>query len=158
MVRTTAPKKARTNNTNKRGKGQPTKLTKRVQDRLVEAISKGNYYDAACGYAGITYQTLRNWLARGEQEGEGLYFDFFLSIKKAQQTAEVELVNQWRGHMPDNWQAVATFMERRYPERWGRRQAIELTGKSGQAIDINHSFSELTTKELRELANLNQGN
>lgn len=36
-----------------RGRGRPTKLTAEVQERLTSAIRAGNFYEAACGYAGI---------------------------------------------------------------------------------------------------------
>lgn len=41
--------------------GRPSKLTKDVQKKIESAIAGGNYYEAACRYAGIDYQTFRNW-------------------------------------------------------------------------------------------------
>ena len=40
--------------------GRPSKLTPEVTKRLTEAIRAGNYYEAACGYAGIGYSTFRD--------------------------------------------------------------------------------------------------
>jgi len=50
------------------------------------------------------------------------------------------MVAQWQAHMPENWQAIATFLERRYPDRWGRKRLdIEHSGEVGIKIvdDIN---------------------
>ena len=38
---------------------RPSKLTPEVTKRLTEAIRAGNYYEAACAYAGIHYSTFR---------------------------------------------------------------------------------------------------
>ena len=55
------------------GGGRPTKLTPEVQERLTSAIRAGNFYEAACGYAGIDYRTFRRWMERGERESRGPY-------------------------------------------------------------------------------------
>ena len=119
---------------------RPSKLTPEVTKRLTEAIRAGNYYEAACGYAGIGYSTFRAWMVRGEEAKSGKYREFMESIKKAEQEAEVRMVAMWQKHMPDNWQAIATFLERRYPDRWGRKRLdIEHSGEIGIKIvdDIN---------------------
>ena len=46
---------------------RPSKLTPEVTKRLTEAIRAGNYYEAACGYAGIGYSTFRVWMTKGEK-------------------------------------------------------------------------------------------
>ena len=102
--------------------GRPSKLTPEVTKRLTEAIRAGNYYEAACGYAGIGYSTFRAWMVRGEKAKSGKYREFMEAIKKAEHEAEVRMVAMWQKHMPDNWQAIATFLERRHPDRWGRRK------------------------------------
>lgn len=130
-------------------RGRPSKLTEEVKDKLVKAISQGNYYEAACSYAGISYSTFREWMNKGaaeqdaaeEQEGqeeqEGTEFsDFLEAIKKAESAAELRLVQEWQKHIPNNWQAIATFMERRYPDRWGRRERrdVNVSGEMGIKI------------------------
>jgi len=117
-------------------RGRPSKLTEEVKDKLVKAIGQGNYYEAACAYAGIDYSTFRNWMNKGEEENDGEYFDFFEAIKKAESAAELRLVQEWQKHIPNSWQAIATFMERRYPDRWGKRdrQDINLRGELGIKI------------------------
>jgi hypothetical protein len=114
---------------------RPSKLTPEVTKRLTEAIRAGNYYEAACGYAGLGYSTFRAWMVRGEEAKSGKYREFMESIKKAEHEAEVRMVAMWQKHMPDNWQAIATFLERRYPDRWGRKRLdIEHGGEIGIKI------------------------
>ncbi len=119
--------------------GRPSKLTAETKDKLIKAISAGNYYEASCQFAGITYSTFRNWMNEGEQATEGEYFEFFDTIRRAEAQAEIRMVQEWQKHIPNSYQAVATFMERRYPDRWGRkyRMSLEHTGKDGGEININ---------------------
>jgi len=79
-------------------------------------------------------------MVRGEKAKSGKYREFVEAIKKAEHEAEVRMVAMWQKHMPDNWQAIATFLERRYPDRWGRKRFdIEHSGEIGIKIvdDIN---------------------
>ena len=48
--------------------GKPTKLTPKLQQTIVNAITAGNYVEAACGFAGIKKQTHYNWMNRGKEE------------------------------------------------------------------------------------------
>lgn len=114
---------------------RPSKLTPEVQKRLVEAIKAGNYYEAACGFAGIHYSTFREWMIRGEKAKSGKFREFYEAIKKAENEAEVRMVAQWQQHMPENWQAIATFLERRYPDRWGRNR-LDVNMKHSGDIEV----------------------
>ena len=106
--------------------GRPTKLTPERQAKIVELVAKGNYLITACQATGIDKSTYLRWLARGEKEGEnsgGLYFNFCLAIKKAESDAEIELASMIRETALEKreWLPGMTFLERRHPERWGRK-------------------------------------
>ncbi len=101
---------------------RPSKLTPEVQKRLVKAIKAGNYYEAACGFAGIHYSTFRKWMQKGEKAKSGKYREFFEAITHAEYQAEVRMVAQWQQHMPEDYRAIRDFLERRYPDRWGKRK------------------------------------
>jgi hypothetical protein len=80
---------------------RPSKLTPEVTKRLTEAIRAGNYYEAACGYAGIGYSTFRAWMVRGEKAKSGKYREFVEAITRAEYEAEVRMVALWQKHMPE---------------------------------------------------------
>ena len=114
---------------------RPSKLTPEVTKRLTEAIRAGNYYEAACGYAGIHYSTFRKWMQKGEAAKSGKYREFFEAVTRAEYEAEVRMVAQWQKHMPEDYRAIRDFLERRYPERWGRKRLdIEHSGEIGIKI------------------------
>jgi hypothetical protein len=53
-----------------RKKGRPTLLNKVRQGELVNAIQTGLTFKLACTYSGISYNSFRNWMIRGEAEHE----------------------------------------------------------------------------------------
>lgn len=127
--------------------GRKTKLTSQVQERIVQAIRGGNYAVVAARYAGIDESSFYGWLVRGEKEGTGLYFEFFKAVKDAESAAEVEAVEEVRLASRESWQAGMTWLERKFPDRWGRRERHEMTGRDGGPIE--HMLTSFTTSILK---------
>lgn len=93
-----------------------------VVSRLLGAIYAGNYAETACDFAGIARSTLSNWTQRGEA-GEQPYADFLKALKRAEAISEIAAVDAVRGHWRREWASAMTYLERRKPERWGKRDA-----------------------------------
>lgn len=89
---------------------------------LLEAVNDGNYMETAAELAGLSKQTLYNWLKRGE-DGEVPFTALLDALKRGQARAEVAEVAKVRaaGNDPRFWAASMTYLERRHPERWARR-------------------------------------
>lgn len=138
--------------------GRPTKLNRDRHDRIVQMLRSGNYRDAAARAAGIAPSTLYSWLERGSNEQVGPYHDFAAAVDQAEAEAEVYAVAIIRRAMADNYRAAVTYLERRHPERWRRRNTTELTGKDGGPITTQNKhqldLSTLTDDELRILVQL----
>ena len=124
---------------------RPTKLTPEVQKKIVTAISSGNYYEAACRYAGIDYQTFRNWMKAGQEVAEGKlkktkknmeFLGFFEAVEQAEAQAEIRVVANWQMHIPSSWQAGRDFLARRFPDRWKPQEGRELSGEVGTKVMI----------------------
>ena len=124
---------------------RPTKLTPEVQAKVVQAISAGNYYEAACKFASIDYQTFRNWMKAGAETKKGerkktktnkRYLEFFEAVEQAEALAEVRAVAQWQNHMPESWQASRDFLARRHPDRWMPKEGRVQEG----AVEIVHIY------------------
>lgn len=101
---------------------RPSKLTPEIQKKIIEAVKAGNYYEAACAYAGVSYSTLRGWIVKGEKAKSGKYLKFLEAVRQAEAEAEARIVLQWQKAMPEDWRAAQAFLERRYPERWGKKE------------------------------------
>jgi hypothetical protein len=112
-------------------RGRPTKFNKEIAETIINLVAQGNYFDTACKVAGIDYTTFRNWIIKGEEEQKGQFYDFFNAIKRAEAEAEakrVELI--LRAGMVEDWKANAWYLERRYPEKWGKVDRLEANVKS----------------------------
>jgi transposase len=138
--------------------GRPSKLTPEVTKRLTEAIRAGNYYEAACGYAGIHYSTFRKWMQKGETAKSGKFKEFFDAVTRAEYEAEVRMVAQWQKQMPEDYRAIRDFLERRYPERWGRRVDVkqdikqEVQGQVTQRYEYDVTQRIISDPEAVQLA------
>ena len=136
--------------------GRPTKLTPDVQERIVQALRAGNYADAAVRSAGIATSTFYRWLERGEDETTGIYREFRDAVRLAEAEAEVHAVAVIRRAMPDDWRAAMTYLERRHPDRWRRRQTTEVTGVDGGPAGTGAPQIDLTTLSEEDLKALEE--
>lgn len=131
--------------------GRPTKLTPELQDRIVQAIRAGAYIETAAAYAGVSKDTLYQWLKRGARSKSGIYRQFSDAVEKALAEAEMRDVMLVGRAAETNWQAAAWRLERKFPERWGRRDRVSME-HSGE---VHHThkidLSKLSDEELTEL-------
>jgi len=121
--------------------GRPSKLTPKLQETICEFVAAGNYMSTACEAAGISRWTYLNWLHRAEEEatnGGGVYFNFLNAVKKAEADAEAERVARIRKAGETNWLADMTHLERRHPDRWGKRERHQLDITETKTITITH--------------------
>ena len=130
--------------------GRPTKLTDELQDALVEKLREGNYIETACALVGITDRTYYRWIERAEdelervaknprrriQKSEEPFIQFRQAVKKARAEAESEAVTAIRQEGKKTWTAYAWWLERSFPDRWGRKDRHEHTGPDGEAIVV----------------------
>lgn len=111
--------------------GRPSKLTATVKQTLLSAIATGCHIDSACAFAGVDYNTVREWIQRGEgthptRSTTKEYADFAEEITRAIAQAEVTLVKRVNDATKDDWRAATWMLERRHPERWANTQRIQL--------------------------------
>ena len=100
---------------------RPTKLTLDIQKKIVELIEEGQFAETTANCVGITERTYYNWIQRGKNEECGPYFQFFQAIEQASAKSEVEALDIiWKASERD-WRAAAWYLERRFPNKWGKR-------------------------------------
>ncbi|MFA4971966.1 MAG: hypothetical protein WC683_05085 [bacterium] len=131
--------------------GRPTKLTPAIQKSITDMISLGNYIETASALAGISKNTLYDWLRRGAREKQRLhdnprarmkkkeapFVEFSDSVERALAESESVDIGYIATAAKTQWQAAAWRLERRFPDRWGRKDhsKIEMTGKDGQPLE-----------------------
>jgi hypothetical protein len=109
---------------------RPTKRTPEREQRLLGVIRAGATKRAACASAGITEDTLANWLRR--------YSDFSDLYARAEAEAEVtHNVNISRAARAGDWRASAWWLERRRPTDYARHDRVDVK-------------SDITVREVRQ--------
>jgi len=129
-----------------------------------EAVEAGNYIETAAELAGISTETLRQWRLRAEA-GEEPFTAFIATLKRLERRAEAKAVANVRaaGRKPQFWAAEMTFLERRHPDRWGRRSesdnaprvVVQLGVKDSDvsiAITTPNALSPLDSQQLDTLS------
>jgi len=137
--------------------GRKTLLNDVTKNIILDHISKGNYIRTACLAAGIHEDTYYNWLKRAENasgNGDEIYSEFFVELKKARQQNISERVRriQEAGEKPQNWPANAWLLERMEPGEYGRRIELEV-GPSKVLMALQEQAQKaLTQGTQREIA------
>jgi transposase len=105
-----------------------TKLTKDLMDQAEKLLIEGNYTNTVCQYLNIHQSTWYKWLQDGEKQEAGLKKEFFDTIKRAEAQAEIRLLDEIRNiaKRESSWQANAWMLERKFPDRWSKREKIDL--------------------------------
>lgn len=103
--------------------GRPSALSD--PDTLTELLAQvaaGNRREVACSLAGISTRTLSRWLELGEA-GTEPQAAFVKALKRAEAQAEAGIVANVieASKKPQFWAAGMTYLERKYPDAWGRR-------------------------------------
>jgi len=111
---------------------------------LLASLSDGNYRETACADAGISKHSLYRALKRAEAGDEAAIL-FRDAVERAEGQAEAGIVRSWRKAIdagPQYWAAAATFLERKSPDRWGRRQ--DDAGTPKVVVQIGARDSDIT--------------
>lgn len=131
-------------------RGQPTKLTPEVHDRIVQAVRAGSYFSHAAAYAGISRETLYEWLDRGKTErarldadpkakpnpDEAHYLHFSDTLIRVEGEAVIEAVASWKQAGRTDWRAAKEWLARRHGSEWGDKSRIEHSGADGAPITL----------------------
>lgn len=155
---------------------RPIKLTPELQKQICDTLAAGNYVDAVCDYVGIGTSTFYDWMKRGERgwkkDIDDGYVGFSDAVKKARSQSEIVSVSRIRraamGEQvvkrkvvtkpdgtqiveetitPPEWTADAWFLERSFPDRWGRRR-VDVS-----SVNRNIDLSKLSIEQLDRISN-----
>ena len=136
------------------GKGKNgSKLTKRVCETICDGLKKGNYVTTCCQAVGIDNKTFYNWKKRGEK-GEEPYKTFLEKVNESEAIGEMihlEIIHDTA--VSGNWLSSAWLLERKYPQRFGKRERMELQTDNDFKLEISTAKSpyEMGLEEKRLL-------
>ena len=121
---------------------RPTKCTDVVVKTILAALREGNFREVAAEAAGIDPGTLMRWMKR---KGEPYASSFRRALLAAERGAESLLVKRQMAFGKKDARANQYLLERRFPERWARRDRVELSGSVNRA-----DLSLLTDLEVEQ--------
>lgn len=156
--------------------GRKSKCTSEVVQHIANGLSSGNYARTVIAYLGISESAYYNWLDRGEREiarlqaveangggdpepaeSERPYVELVEAVKKASALGEMSAVTAVRSAFRQDWKAAMTFLERRFPDRWSRRdRTVNLNADLSQD-DVDKLLEMLTPDELDEVERILSG-
>lgn len=124
--------------------------------RFLAYLRDGNYRDTACKASGLGTSTLYRLLKLADS-GEEAATAFRDAVERAEADAESETVRNVRNasKLPQFWAAGMTYLERKSPEKWGRRTDESSAPKvivqvGGNASDVKVLIASGGTEHLAE--------
>jgi hypothetical protein len=125
-------------------------LTPDRHKRIVDMIRLGSYAIVAAKANGIGESTYFQWTKRGREaewnpdgtlvnQDDRPYVEFAEAVKEAEAAAEVQSVGVIRQAGQTTWQAAAWYLERKYPDRWARKDTLrqEVSGSLNGSVEID---------------------
>lgn len=119
-----------------------TKLTKELCDEICSYIEMGNYITRCCQAVGIHPTTYRTWKKKGEK-GIEPYASFLKRVEKVEAKAEIVHTGVIHNVATEqgNWLASAWLLERKYPNRFGKREQMALNTDKEFKLEISSAKS-----------------
>ncbi len=118
-----------------------SKLTDRTHRIILSALGSGCYRATACEYANVSPSAFYSWLERGQLDIErGLntpHAKLVRDIEQAEAAAEVRaLALIMKAAHNGAWQAAAWMLERKHPEKWGKRERLSIEPDSHLSVSF----------------------
>lgn len=107
----------RKQDTEKRPVGRPrSTMTPENVEAILRTVRLGMYPDRAAQMHGVNASSLRSFRDTNEE--------FRTALEKAESDAENSFLGRMIRHTETQWTAVAWMLERRWPERWAKREFV----------------------------------
>lgn len=137
----------------------PTKLDDEMIERICQALRVGAYIETAAAHCGISKQSYYTWSRRGAEEREriadgsrprkkeAVYVRMLDAVERAMADSELRDLATITAASQTQWQAAAWKLERKHPDRYGRRMRMDhgaAGDDSGGVISINVNLRDDT--------------
>lgn len=103
----------------------------------------------SCQRVQVNRETLKHWKKEGRsEEAEERYLDFIIQYDQAETEAEGNLLSRilQAGAQDGDVKAAQWYLERKYPERYGKQARLEVTGKGGEELIPKRLFQSAVAR------------
>lgn len=117
------------------GRGRPPLdvMNASLIEPLVDYLREGMFFKEACHLVGASPTTVRKWVQTGLRDLDAgrdtAVAEFAFRVSQAMAEAKRERIGQLNraGENPAFWAAAAWWLERRYPQEFGRQDRVNMT-------------------------------
>ena len=134
----------------KKRAGRPTKLTPKLIERVVAAISRGCTYSQAARAAGIIDQTLYKWLRLGRLGEDANCKKLADAVASAENERLLTLLDVVTGHAAKDWRAGAFLLERRYG--YTKENCNHEIPQEAAAVEIPSTLEGILKKQITDIS------
>jgi AraC-like DNA-binding protein len=120
-----------------------TKYTAILAHQICEHVSKGIPMRQAAQALGISESTFHRW--RREKDDFAEMIDQAIGVSESRLITEISVNEDWR--------AKAWILERRFPERWSKREQIDMNVSKSEGLEE----IKLMMKQTDHLLGINKG-
>ena len=111
-------------------------MTDEAIEAILRTVELGIWPDRAAQMHGVNPSTLRSF-----RESNAV---FRTALEKAEAKAEASIHGRILRHMEKQWTACAWMLERRWPERWAKREAPENASHADAAQAFRDAAKAIT--------------
>lgn len=139
-----------------KGPQPPKKLDRKVIDQLCVVLAKGVYVETAAAFVGIHKDTFYDWLKRGRRDikaaKRSIHRELVEAVEVALAKFEVDGIDRLASE--EQWQATAWRLERRFPDKYGRRSRVDHGNADGKPFEMKIDLEKLTPEERDALKSM----
>ena len=126
-------------------KGPETDLTPELARIILAAIRAGSYQGTAAEWAGVPADTMYDWMRRKTEP----YLTFQRDVRKAEAQSEVRGGLAIISKVDNNPHIALAFLERRFPHRWGRVNALP-PGSLNVSFDLGSALEKIAARVFED--------
>jgi transposase len=117
--------------------GRKPLLDEELIQKIESLAARGAYDYNIYESLGIGHNTFYTWLKKGEEPGQpAIYRELRDRLKKAEAFRELKWVETI--DKDDSWQSKAWLLERRFPDRWAKKEQLQIQGDHTVRLEVDY--------------------
>lgn len=122
--------------------GNKSKLTKELIAKACDLKKKGYTNTQICQACDISEASFYAWQQAADGENTPLQTELLEGLKKAEAEKQAAILAKIEGHGENNWQALAWYAERMWPDRFAKidRLQAEVKQETQASVAVTHYF------------------
>ena len=116
------------------------KFNEKTIEMILKARESGLNQKECAEVAGINEATLYKWINKGKEAKRGKYRDFYNDFQMAKN--KNKLFHLKKIHEAEAWTASAWYLERVYPDEFGRKDRMDLKHDGEVKVETKKTLEE----------------